>query len=105
MLNDTTENQLSFSEASQITVRDRDKMFAVEIRDWKRIKRMINNLSEGQNWWSNLAWFMSAATLSVFIAWITVSESNNNKDYFLFAFFFLLIITIILFLVEHNFSN
>lgn len=97
---ETTKSPITISEETQIDRPASRKYFPIDHKDWYRLKKMINRISDGQNWWSNCAWFMLAATLSFFITWMTTVELDNNKKVFFVATVFSFIITVILFVFE-----
>jgi len=72
------EEQLSFSQDLQLSVRKSVSGFSVNNVDWERLKKMIMTFSTSSSTWENIGWAGLSAALSILLTWYSL---GNNPTY------------------------
>lgn len=72
------EEQLSFSQDLQLSVRKSVSGFSVNNIDWERLKKMIMGFSTSSSTWENVGWAGLSAGLSILLTWYSL---GNNPTY------------------------
>ncbi len=94
-------NTTSYNSKNQVFLPMSTESFAIDKRNWSRIKDTVENCVFHTNWWEIASSVFGGGTVSAFITWLSlprISENKITRIILLCASFTCLIIAILCFL-------
>lgn len=77
MNKEKSDSKITFSQETQLTVRKRKTAFSVDLEDWERIKRYINNYSKSSNLSQNIMSIGFSSALAIFLTFLTILDQKE----------------------------
>ncbi|MDD2387746.1 MAG: hypothetical protein PHP52_13295 [Bacteroidales bacterium] len=98
-------NIMTVSEETQIDLPPTRKLLPVDYKDWKRIKKDINDINFRSSGWENAGWSMLAMASALIIPVLTTGDGLKYKEYFISAAIGSISFMIVLFIVARSFNS
>lgn len=99
------QNQIKISEETQIDLPTNRILISIEKRDWKRVRRYVNEINDSYNRWENAAWSSFSLAFGIGISTFFSTTDAKTKIVFYVVGACFILISIILFVVSREKSK